>query len=166
MSLDIKNAFNSAWAPSVGAQLIKWECPEYLRVLVWNFLRDREIESEGRTRVCVEPGLFTVLSGAAPLACLHGGVVYADGATRLGIHVQAYADDQLIIVGGPTVKVIEREWVRVWGECQQWAFVSRVCYAARWKSCLSRPGSCARYGRGAKHEGGPDAAVLRRGFGQ
>lgn len=45
---------------------------------------------------------------------------------RLG--VQAYADDQLVIVRGNSARIIEEKWALVWQVCKKWKTESNTRY--------------------------------------
>ncbi|KAJ8938280.1 hypothetical protein NQ314_011542 [Rhamnusium bicolor] len=49
-------------------------------------------------------------------------------ARQRGVHVQAYADDQVVVLSGRSVRALENEWRRVWNDCKEWARENKLGY--------------------------------------
>ncbi|KAJ8945283.1 hypothetical protein NQ317_007709 [Molorchus minor] len=45
-----------------------------------------------------------------------------------GIHIQAYADDQLIILSGNSLNEIENHWTNIWNTCKTWTDNNKLKY--------------------------------------
>lgn len=133
VTMDIKNAFNSAWYPRLEHLLAETGCPSDLGKTIINFLQDRKIMTNG-----VEQDTER---GAPQGSCL-GAILWlvimedwfdqmAKIATdeKTSLHVQAYADDQFIMISGTSVKRIEELWTRTWQNCKKWAEDNKLKYA-------------------------------------
>lgn len=133
VAMDIQNAFNSAWYPRLRLLLAKTGCPKDLGRTIINFLDNRKIQSNG-AQSCTERG--------APQGSCLGPILWliimedwfnemakikTDEKTSL--HVQAFADDQLIMISGTSAKRIELLWNQTWNACKNWAENNKVKYA-------------------------------------
>ncbi|KAJ8967288.1 hypothetical protein NQ314_002961 [Rhamnusium bicolor] len=49
-------------------------------------------------------------------------------ARQRGVHVQPYADDQVVVLSGRSVRALENEWRRVWNDCKEWAQENKLGY--------------------------------------
>ncbi|XP_052754561.1 uncharacterized protein LOC128201476 [Galleria mellonella] len=110
VSLDIQGAFDSAWWPTIITQLDTMGIDENIRQLITSYLSERKIiiNYSGVTinrktnRGCIQgsvcgPILWNVQLNQALEASQYGGV-----------HIQAFADDILLIAQGSTGEEVER----------------------------------------------------------
>lgn len=110
VSMDVMGAFDYVWWPSVLDELRKAELPSSLFELVRSFLHRRSVE-------LVTPGTRYVrnLQRGCPQGSCIGPLLWnvvADSALNLvmpdGVQLQAYADDMMLVVSGPSRKPMER----------------------------------------------------------
>lgn len=150
VALDIKNAFNSAWYPKLRRALADTGCPTNLARAVSSFLADRSVESEGVVAEtergcpqgsCLGPILWLVIMEGWFRAV--DGVAAIEGTT---IHAQAYADDQLIIISGPSVKKLEATWERAWQASLAWAAGHKLQYAPKKTGAMFAAASALKRG--------------------
>lgn len=132
MSLDLENAFNSAWGPAVVNGLREKGVNEKWVRLVRNFLEERMIRVGNEWRVvdrgcpqgsCVGPTLWITL--------METWFRKMGRMRDMNGWAQAYADDQVVIISANSVKKIESEWERVWGECMEWATENKMSYKVK-----------------------------------
>lgn len=133
VALDIRNAFNSAWYPKLRGLLADSGCPGDLGRAIASFLEDRRVTSQGVTvntergcpqGSCLGPILWLLIMEdwfRATARITHQEAVEVD--------VQAFADDQLIRITGPSVKRIEATWEATWDACRSWAEDHKLEYA-------------------------------------
>lgn len=133
VTLDIKNAFNSAWHPSIVEDLRRWKCPGNILGLVRSFLSDRVVNSKGETRD-MKKGCpqGSSLGPVLWLAIMEGWFAeMAKSLTDEGDYYQAYADDQVVVLGSQSVTGLARKWKRVWDACSRWALRNKLEYSIR-----------------------------------
>lgn len=129
VTLDLSNAFNSAWAPGIIHRLRLDGVNEKLVRIIGSFLKDRMFESEGQTlstnRGCPQG------SSLGPVLWL---VMMEEWFRRMGqsegtcLSVQAFADDQVLLISGKSVKLIEAGWRDAWERCEAWAEGNKLKY--------------------------------------
>lgn len=132
LTLDLKNAFNSAWTPAIIDMLRQKRTPEYLVKLCPDFLTDRKIQTEdimtNTQRGCPQgsslgPALWLVL-----MEDWFDAMDGTEGLTTDLDMVQAFADDQIIILTATSLQKIENKWSAVWKSCENWARKNKLTY--------------------------------------
>lgn len=124
--LDLSNAFNMAWPPQVSEQLRTLRAPFYLQKIVASFLTDRIVYS-GTVEMDMDIGCPQGSSMGPTL-----WIVAMQSWFRLfedrheSTKVQAYADDQCLVLHGTSVKKIEAEWSKAWARCARCSSGSAV----------------------------------------
>lgn len=126
--LDLSNAFNMAWPPQVLHQLRRAHTPPYLQTIVASFMSDRQVYS-GRMRMKAERGCPQG-SSMGPTLWLVAMQGWFEAVKNLGSHidVQAYADDQCVLIQGTSVKKIESAWRAAWERCNAWEQQAKMHY--------------------------------------
>lgn len=126
--LDLSNAFNMAWPPQIHNELTKARAPLYLKKIVASFMTDRRITS-GKINMCMERGCPQGSSMGPTLWLMAMQSWFATTTDNSDdLKVQAYADDQCIIIHGASVKKIERKWADIWTRCEQWEREAKMKY--------------------------------------
>lgn len=129
VSLDLKNAFGTAWGPSIVEGMRKKGIGLAYEKIVKSFLIDREIEVEGEEwKMEVGCPQGSSLGPVLWLIVMEDWFESMNGYEREGVNVQAYADDQVVVVSGTSVRKIEEIWERVWKGCEEWARRNRIEY--------------------------------------
>lgn len=129
VTLDLRNAFGSAWAPSVVRNLREKGVSEVLVRMVKSFMRERKVCCEGGewdSDVGCPQG--SSLGPVLWLLVMEGWFERMEVARQRGVHAQAYADDQVLIISGRSARAVENEWRRVWDECKEWAHENKLEY--------------------------------------
>lgn len=133
VALDIKNAFNSAWYPKLRCALAGTRCPVNLAQTISSFLDDRTVSSESievkTERGCPQGSCLGPILWLLLMEEWFSLVEKIEAVAGTTVHAQAYADDQLIIISGPSVKKLEGTWTRVWGACEAWAAANKLQYS-------------------------------------
>jgi hypothetical protein len=122
ISLDIKGAFDHAWWPALLNRLLQIRCPKNIFSIIKNYIKDRTIE----LNYCDSTSTKTLTRG-----CVQGSVlgpliwnIIMDDLlfTTLpdGCHLQAYADDVLLIVTGNTAIEMENRANEILQIITQW----------------------------------------------
>ncbi|GBP96371.1 Retrovirus-related Pol polyprotein from type-1 retrotransposable element R1 [Eumeta japonica] len=107
VSLDIEGAFDNAWWPALETQLRALGCPVNLHGLVRGYFRDREVvvKYAGECRKGTS-GLYTRFYSRSNLLEPDSG--FPTPRTReLGVYVQAFADDVVLMFSGQSASSIE-----------------------------------------------------------
>lgn len=129
VSLDLRNAFGTAWGPSIVASMRNMKVGREYEKILKSFLLEREIETGG-VDWTMEMGCPQG-SSLGPILWL---IVMEDWFHEMkkhelkGVDVQAYADDQLLVVSGTSVKKIEKTWEEVCLTCRSWARKNKLEY--------------------------------------
>jgi hypothetical protein len=55
------------------------------------------------------------------------------------VEIQAFADDQLITITGPSMRGLEEAWEAVWAACQRWAATHKLEYAPEKNTAVFAP---------------------------
>lgn len=129
VTLDIKNAFNAAWHPSIVRALRQARCPHSLRKVIEDFLANRTVTSRG-VMIEMERGCPQGSSLGPTLWLLLMESWFATMEQELGdmdFH-QAFADDQVIVLAGTNARELEVKWKRVWIACSNWATENKLEY--------------------------------------
>ncbi|GBP47016.1 Putative 115 kDa protein in type-1 retrotransposable element R1DM [Eumeta japonica] len=131
VSLDIEGAFDNAWWPALETQLRALGCPVNLHGLVRGYLRDREVVvkyAEGECRKGTSKG------------CIQGSIagptfwnLILDSLLRelgeLGVYVQAFADDVVLMFSGQSASSIEEEANRALARVHCWGVRNKLRFA-------------------------------------
>jgi hypothetical protein len=121
MALDIKNALNSAWYPGLVQLLASCGCPGDLGRANADFLQDRSVTSEGMTvetsrgcpqGSCLGPILWLLIMEDW-FAKMDKARAEEDEENDVTIEVQAFADDQLVLITASSVAKLEASWDRI-----------------------------------------------------
>ena len=131
ISLDIEGAFDSAWWPAIRCQLAEKGCPKNLRRLVDSYLKDRRVSvryadnehSQITTKGCIQgsisgPTFWNVLLD--PLL---------NEVAALGVHVQAFADDIVLVISGDSGTQISVKAQQVLSRVHEWGIESKLKFA-------------------------------------
>lgn len=141
-SLDLSNAFNSAWRPYIAEKLKESGASVRLGGMCKSFLEEREIQSGD---VCVRmdkgcpqgfslgpslwnvvmQGWFQTMEGANRIWA--EGQVERRGGQGMEKLAQAYADDQVVMMAGKS-REIEKKWHHVWQAFKVWERESGAKY--------------------------------------
>lgn len=146
VALDLSNAFNMAWEPSIDEEMEKMNMYGNLRRICGDFMRDRSVRS-GRVKMEIDRGCPQGSSLGPTLWLIVmegwfrrmrrvneeiGGDERDEGQTPGSLcHAQAFADDQVIVISGESVKKIERRWERVREACEEWERENLLKYNTR-----------------------------------
>ncbi|GBP91972.1 Putative 115 kDa protein in type-1 retrotransposable element R1DM [Eumeta japonica] len=111
VSLDIEGAFDNAWWSALKAQLLAYNCPVNLYGMVKGYLQDREVivryaggESRRRTsKDCIQGSI----AGSTFWNLILDSLLRELG--ELGVYVQAFADDVVLMFSGQSASSIEEE---------------------------------------------------------
>ncbi|KAI1289944.1 putative protein in type-1 R1DM retrotransposable element [Halotydeus destructor] len=132
VSLDIKAAFDNAWWPMLRLQLLRKNCPANLLLLVDSYLRDRNLQlaygdatsTVKMTKGCVQGSVCGPLFWNIILdSLLHQTL-------PLGCHLQAFADDLLLIVCGRSVDGVQRTAEAALRQISDWGRKVKLNFSA------------------------------------
>ena len=109
ISLDIKAAFDNAWWPALMERLRKTSCPRNVNRLIVSYLQDRKVSldfadaraSKTMTKGCIQGSVCGPTFWNLILDEL------LDVKLPPGCHIQAYADDVMLLVEGTSVADVE-----------------------------------------------------------
>ena len=131
--LDIKGAFDNVWHVAIIKSIISKNCPEYIVSLITRFLANRSA-----TLSLNNTNLSTIIEKGCPQGSLLSPLLWnlvVDEALNLrlpqGIHIQAYADDLVLIKTGLRADIIQRDLQNAcsvliqWGRSVQLGFPSQ-----------------------------------------
>ncbi|GBP90788.1 Putative 115 kDa protein in type-1 retrotransposable element R1DM [Eumeta japonica] len=131
VSLDIEGAFDNAWWPAIRNQLLAHKCPVNLYGMVMGYLRDREVVvryAGGESRRMTSKG------------CIQGSIagptfwnLVLDSLLQelgdLGVYVQAFADDVVLMFSGQSASVLEAEANRALAHVSGWGDRNKLRFA-------------------------------------
>ncbi|GBP65867.1 Putative 115 kDa protein in type-1 retrotransposable element R1DM [Eumeta japonica] len=117
-----RGAFDNAWWPAIRNQLLVHKCPVNLYGMVMGYLRDREVVvryAGGESRRMTSKG------------CIQGSIagptfwnLVLDSLLRelgdLGVYVQAFADDVVLMFSGQSASALEAETNRALAHVRDW----------------------------------------------
>lgn len=131
-SLDIEGAFDSAWWPAIIEQLSNKQISPHLLLLVRSYLSHRRIDlryagcssTRSNSKGCIQgstcgPLLWNVLLD--PVFSLN---------TNPDVHVQAFADDILVIAAGRCTKTVEESMNTALEQILHWGGRNKLKFAA------------------------------------
>lgn len=127
----MKNAFNSAWVPMITNRLQETGNPNNIAQLCNSFLKQRRIKTEDITtetkRGCPQG---SSLGPIMWILLMDNWFQNLDDSNALEENdtVQAFADDQIIILSGTSLKTIEDKWNAIWHTCETWANRNKLEY--------------------------------------
>lgn len=132
ISLDIQGAFDGAWWPGIKQQLHKQGVHGSTFALMCSYLKDREISmnyadeniSRATCKGCVQGSVCGPLLWNVQMNPL------LEEAEHINAHVQAFADDILIIAAAPNTKELEEHASEALKLVEKWAFKSKMSFAA------------------------------------
>jgi hypothetical protein len=143
VALDIRNAFNSAWYPKLSQLLARSGCPGNLGRAISDFLRDRSVASEGATvkteRGCPQGSCLGPILWLLVMEEWFQEVDRLVAPENVTVEIQAFADDQLITITGPSMRGLEEAWEAVWAACQRWAATHKLEYAPEKTTAVFAP---------------------------
>lgn len=143
VALDIKNAFNSAWYPKLRQQLAASGCPGNLGRTIADFLEGRTVVSEGATvateRGCPQGSCLGPILWLLVMEDWFAAMAEITPHQSVEIDVQAFADDQLVMITGPSIPKIEEAWSQAWEKCRGWATANRLEYAPQKTTAIFAP---------------------------
>jgi hypothetical protein len=152
VALDLRNAFNSAWYPRLNQLLARSGCPGNLGQAISDFLRDRSVTSEGATvkteRGCPQGSCLGPILWLLVMEEWFKEVDKLVAPGNVTVEIQAFADDQLITITGPSMRGLEEAWEAVWAACQRWAATHKLEYAPEKTTAVFAPS----WRRGKKRE--------------
>ncbi|GBP96814.1 Putative 115 kDa protein in type-1 retrotransposable element R1DM [Eumeta japonica] len=131
VSLDIEGAFDNAWWPALETQLRALGCPVNLHGLVRGYLRDREVVVKYAGGECRK---------GTSKGCIQGSIagptfwnLILDSLLRelgeLGVYVQAFADDVVLMFSGQSASSIEEEANRALARVHCWGVRNKLRFA-------------------------------------
>lgn len=132
VSLDIEGAFDNAWWPGILRELITKETEPYILKILRSYLDERQIllsyagceVVRDTTKGCIQGSTGGPLLWNVQLDPL------LDEAETLEAHVQAFADDILIVASSDTVEELNRkinrslEVISIWGHKNKMRFAA------------------------------------------
>lgn len=132
VSLDIEGAFDGAWWPFIKAQLIAKDCPPDLLLLINSYLSERMVRVQyagvqipkTTTKGCIQGSTCGPLMWNIQLDPL-----LRDAAT-LEAHIQAFADDILVIATAKTTAELSRKVNCALHRVAEWGRSSNMNFAA------------------------------------
>lgn len=143
VALDIKNAFNSAWYPKIRQLLSKKRVPKNLAATTIDFLRERRIRTEGveqaTERGCPQGSCLGPILWLLVMEDWFDAIESLQVQPGVAVDAQAFADDGLIQVEGPSVKRIEEAWNSVWTACCEWAHAHKLEFAPQKTTAIFVP---------------------------
>ncbi|XP_074032669.1 uncharacterized protein [Leptinotarsa decemlineata] len=153
VALDLSNAFNSAWAPAIESSMKGMGVPGNVGELCMSFIGNREVMSGGLAetvdRGCPQgsslgPTLWLIIMerwfermremNERENERVNEGVPYEQRVRADIVWAQAYADDQILIVG--SAKSLEKKWSTVWKACTDWEDEAWVTYNHKKTECM------------------------------
>lgn len=143
ITLDMSNAFNSVLHKEVGKQMRELGVPRNLELLARDFLRGRSIVSGGVRREinrgCPQgsslgPTLWLIAMEGWFREMKEGDSMEPDDM------IQAFADDQVIMVAARQLIQIETRWRVMWERCGRWSKDAGLEYNRRKTKMMFIPG--------------------------
>jgi hypothetical protein len=123
VAFDIKNAFNSAWYPALVQLLARSGCPGDLGRAIADFLQDRSVTSEGVTvrtsRGCPQGSCLGPILWLLIMEDWFAGMDEVRPGEDVRVEVQAFADDQVVLISASSLAKLEAAWDKTWAACQQ-----------------------------------------------
>jgi hypothetical protein len=133
VALDIRNAFNSAWYPALVQLLARSGCPGDLGRAIADFLQDRSVTSEGVTvrtsRGCPQGSCLGPILWLLIMEEWFARMDEVRAGEDVTVEVQAFADDQLVLISASSLAKLEAAWDKTWTACQLWASAHKLEYA-------------------------------------
>ncbi|KAJ2947204.1 hypothetical protein O0L34_g16912 [Tuta absoluta] len=132
ISLDIEGAFDSAWWPAIKCQLVEKRCPQNLRRLVCSYFDKRYVEvryageqhRKSTNKGCVQGSIGGPLFWNLLLDPL------LNGLEEMGVYVQAFADDVVMVFSGHTALEIENKANPALRHVHEWGTRNKLKFAA------------------------------------
>jgi hypothetical protein len=97
-----------------------------------------------------------IVFGAHLVAANHGGVFAKMDEVRAGedvtVEVQAFADEQLVLISASSLAKLEAAWDKTWAACQLWASTHKLEYAPEKTAAILVPAKSGlvRFGQNRK----------------
>ena len=131
VSLDIKATFDNAWWPALMERLRRTSCPRNIHRLISSYLQDRRVSldfadaraSKSMTKGCIQGSICGPTFWNLILDEL-----LIDIQLPPNYHIQAYADDVMLIVEGTTLTDVQStvnfalDYIMKWGESVKLTF--------------------------------------------
>lgn len=128
ISLDISNAFNSIWRPVLFSYFKKIKLPKNLYFLLKEVLSNRSLEYNLNTKHITKKMSLGCPQGS-PLSPLMWNVIMSTLLNETipeKTHIQAFADDLLILVTGKTRREIEFLTKQIMGKINIWSKDNKI----------------------------------------
>ena len=139
VSLDIKAAFDNAWWPALHRRLRATSCPRNIHRLIQSYLQDRQVTldfadvsvSKTTSKGCVQgsvcgPTFWNVILDELL------DVDLADGC-----HLQAYADDVMLLVEGTSASDVEKKANTALSRIHAWGVSVKLTFSASKTSAIA-----------------------------
>ncbi|CAF4939189.1 unnamed protein product [Pieris macdunnoughi] len=131
VSLDIEGAFDSAWWPMIRVRLAEEKCPRNIRKIMDSYLMDRKIKltyagqtvERDTTKGCVQGSIGGPILWNLLLDPLLREI------QETGVHVQAFADDILLISEGETGQDNQTKLNKVLARVYEWGSQNKLRFA-------------------------------------
>lgn len=129
VTLDLANAFNSAWSPAIIEAMKRKGIEGYLINIVKSFLEGRVVTAGGN-EYPVERGCpqGSSLGPILWLLVMETWFQKIEESKVDKVEIQAFADDQVIIIAGESVKKLESKWGEVAAACEDWETENKLQY--------------------------------------
>ncbi|GBO05060.1 Putative protein in type-1 retrotransposable element R1DM [Araneus ventricosus] len=131
ISLDVEGAFDTVWRQSVLYQLTLARCPSNLFSLIKDYFRDRSVTYCFNDETWTFPAERGVPQGSCSGPFFWNVVLDTIFAVQLpaGCTLQAFADDIVLIVQGPTKVDLEQRGVLAIRSLLQWATQHKLTFS-------------------------------------
>lgn len=131
-SLDIEGAFDNAWWPGILKQLIMKECDPYLLKLMRSYLGERQIQLTyaGCDAICDTSRGCIQGSTGGPLMWNIQLDPLLEEADNIDAHVQAFADDILIVASADNIEELNRKINTSLDMITTWGLKNKMRFAA------------------------------------
>lgn len=132
LSLDIEGAFDGAWWPGILNQLSRKNCPAELLLLVRSYLSERSVRLQYAG---------TTVERTTDQGCIQGSTcgplmwnlvmdLLLEAAEGLEAHVQAFADDVLVVASASTMNSLNRQVNEALKMIAKWGTDNKMKFAA------------------------------------
>ncbi|CAK1590874.1 unnamed protein product [Parnassius mnemosyne] len=131
ISLDIEEAFDSAWWPAIKNRLMEIKCPVNLRRLVNSYFTDRKVKvrhanevfTKNNTKGCIQGSIGGAISWNLLLDPL------LNELEERGVYCQAFADDIVLIFSGHVTSDIKVNVDQTLSHIYEWGLKNKLKFA-------------------------------------